>query len=262
MSLSRAFPAIALATTLTLLIGCSESEIDETADISQSENLNTESLPEMPSLQGQLDEASGKFMESAPPEMLDAFSSGLEHVRKSGVLETALKEGDTAPDFSLEVKPSGNVKLGDLLSDGPVVVTFYRGGWCPYCSMELKAIRDAMPSIKAAGGVVVAIAPEVIDSALSAKQNNDLDFFVLSDPGNKVARDFGIVYRQADEVNQFFTGAYDLTKWNGDESWELPLPATYVIDSEGVIRYAFVDPDYKRRAEPSKIVDVLRGLQS
>jgi peroxiredoxin len=107
----------------------------------------------------------------------------------------------------------------------------------------------------------VAISPQVPDSAAASQRQHDLDFLVLSDVGNLVAKNFGIVYRQAENVNQAFEGRLDLSAYNADESWELPLPATYVVDSDGVVRYAFLDADYKKRAEPNVILGVLRDMK-
>ncbi len=106
----------------------------------------------------------------------------------------------------------------------------------------------------------MAVSPQIPDSAAGTETQHDLDFLVLSDVGNRVAKEFGIVYRQAENVNQAFKGRLDISAYNADDSWELPLPATYVIDSDGIVRYAFLDADYKKRAEPNVILDVLRNL--
>lgn len=111
------------------------------------------------------------------------------------------------------------------------------------------------------GASLLAISPQIPDSAASTEAQHNIDFLVLSDVGNLVAKDFGIVYRQAENVNQAFEGRLDISAYNADDSWELPLPATYVVDTDGVVRYAFLDADYKKRAEPNVILDVLRDMK-
>jgi peroxiredoxin len=151
------------------------------------------------------------------------------------------------------------VDLGTLLKQGPVIVNFYRGGWCPYCNLELKAFQDALPEIKAAGASLVAISPEKPDDTLSTAEKSALAFPVLSDVGQKVGRAFGIVYDFTDELRGAYQGlGRDIPALNGTPGeWALPVPATYVVDRDGTIIYAYANADYRDRSEPR---DVLAGL--
>jgi peroxiredoxin len=202
-----------------------------------------------------------KSSKNAPTERLRVYDQGIEEVRKSGVAEKALKVGDRAPDFELPNAAGEKVKLSDLTARGPVVLMWYRGGWCPYCNIALRGFHNAMPEIRAAGASMVAVSPETPDNSMSTTEKNHLDFEVLSDRGNKAAHAFGVAYKIPKVVADQFKGRLDLAKYNGDDSGELPLGATYVIDRDGVIRYAFVDSDYRKRAEPSAVLAALRGLE-
>ncbi len=214
-----------------------------------------------PTLQRRLDELREKFSKAAPAEQLRVYEEGIRQVAASGVLESALKVGATAADFTLTNAKGQNVRLADLLKSGPVVLTWYRGGWCPYCNLQLRAYHDALPDIRSAGGRLVAISPELPDHSLTTQEKNNLEFDVLSDPGNKVAHQYGAAYRLPESLVSAFRGKLDLPAINGDGSWELPLAVTYVIGMDSRIAYAFVDADYRRRAEPADIVAALRGLR-
>ena len=208
----------------------------------------------------ELDELREKSSKAAPPDRLRIYEQGIEEVRKSGVIDKALKVGDRAPDFELPDANGKKVKLSELLGRGPVVVTWYRGGWCPYCNIALRGFHKSLPEIRSAGASLVAISPEAPDNSLNTAEKNHLDFEVLSDRGSKVARAYGVSYKIPKVIAEQFKGRLDLAKYNGDDSGELPLGVTYVIDREGVIRYAFVDADYRKRAEPSEVVAALRNL--
>ena len=140
-------------------------------------------------------------------------------------------------------------------------MTWYRGGWCPYCNIALRGFHKSLPEIRAAGATLVAISPETPDNTLSTAEKNHLDFEVLSDHGNKVAHAYGVAYKIPRVIAEQFKGRLDLARHNGDESGTLPLGATYVIDREGTIRYAFVDADYRKRAEPSHVLAAVRPGQ-
>ncbi|WP_412062474.1 peroxiredoxin-like family protein [Rubrivirga sp. IMCC45206] len=173
----------------------------------------------------------------------------------------AVSVGDSAPSFELPNAIGQTIRLGDLLAQGPVVLTFYRGGWCPYCSLELKALQDALPAITEAGARLVAISPQTPDATLSTAEKKALSFDVLSDVGNAVAREYGLVFEAPADLVETYQGfGIDLEAANGDATHELPMPATFVIDLDGTVRYAFVDPDYTQRAEPADVVAALQAL--
>jgi peroxiredoxin len=197
----------------------------------------------------------------APAERLKVYEEGIEQVKKSGILEKALKVGDKAPDFELPDASGKTVKLSALLEHGPVVVTWYRGAWCPYCNIALRGYQKVLPEIKAEGASLVAISPQTPDNSAATVEKDALGFEVLSDKSNKAARSFGVAYKVPSVVIEQLKGRLDLSKYNGDTTNELPLGATYVIDRQGVIRYAFVDGDYRKRAEPSAVVAALKALK-
>lgn len=200
--------------------------------------------------------AASNIPENIQAKMRDA----IESLAGSGIVEAAPKVGDKLPEFELGNQNGEKIKLSSLLADGPLVVTFYRGGWCPYCNLELRAYQNVLPEIHAAGADLVAITPELPDSSLTTAEKNELDFEVLSDVGSKYAHELGVVFTLPDELHDIYVDfGIDPQKYNGTEVLELPLAATYVVSQSGVIVYAFVDADYTRRGEPT---DVLQVLQS
>ena len=172
----------------------------------------------------------------------------------------ALKVGDKAKDFTLKNAQGKPVRLYSLLEKSNVVLTWYRGGWCPYCNLALKQLQDALPEIKAQGALLVALTPELPDSSLSTKEKHQLQFEVLSDLNNEVARTYGLVFKLDETTATRYEQGFQLSAYNGNHSAELPMPATYIIDQKGIIRYAFVEADYKQRANPKVIVGELKKI--
>jgi peroxiredoxin len=220
-----------------------------------------EPAPDGP-MRKELKEFVAKSSKSTPPEIQRVWEEGIEEVRKSGVADTALKAGDKAPDFELPDTLGKTFKLSDLTAKGPVVVTWYRGGWCPYCNIALRGFHRALPEIQAAGGTLAAISPEVPETAMHTVQKNQLGFPILSDHGNTVARWFGVAYRVPGAVLETLKkSGRDLARLNGSESGTLPLAVTYVIDTDRVIRYAYVESNYRQRAEPADVIAALKQLK-
>ncbi|MDX2177490.1 MAG: peroxiredoxin-like family protein [Candidatus Sumerlaeia bacterium] len=214
-----------------------------------------------PTLSQELDAKKASFNQSAPEATKAVYERGIQQVSESGALERALKEGDQAPDFTLAGADGAEVRLSALLADGPVVLTWYRGGWCPYCNIQLRAYQQSLPEFQKHGARLVALSPELPDNSLTTAEKNELAFHVLSDGGNKVAEAYGVVYNLPADVVEQFKGRLDLPKFNGDDSWRLPLAATYVIAKDGKIAYAFLDADYRKRAEPAAIIEALEALK-
>ncbi len=186
-----------------------------------------------------------------------------EDLVKSGIADRSLKVGDRVSEFTLTNAVGKEITLRSLLAEGPVVISFYRGQWCPYCNLELRALQKALPEIIANGASLVAISPQTPDNSLSTAEKNELTFEVLSDVGNKVAREFGLVFTLPEELRPIYEGfGVDLLAHNGDKTFELPLPATYVVAADGKVISAFVDPDYTKRLEPEEIVAALGEIQS
>lgn len=214
----------------------------------------------VPSLQKDLDARADNFAQTAPEPLKQTFKKGIEHVSASGVVDTAKRTGDTAPDFTLPSAEGKDVTLSNLLQEGPVVVVWYRGGWCPYCNLQLRAMQGILPQLKEAGAQLVAISPETPDNSLSTEEKNELQFFVLSDEGNLVAKDYGIVYSLDDDTHRILEDRLKLSEFNGSDSKELPLTVAYVINTDGTITWDFVSPDYKERAEPADILKAVQAL--
>jgi peroxiredoxin len=181
----------------------------------------------------------------------------------SGIAERVLKEGDTAPEFELPDATGIPVRLSDLLRRGPVIVSFYRGQWCPFCNLELRGLQRALDDVEASGATLVAISPNTPDVSLETVEKLELEFPVLSDHDNQVARRFKLVYEMTEEnIEMYLAIGRDVGEMNGTGKWELPIPATYVIDRDRLIRYAFVDLNHRRRAEPSEVAAIATALVS
>ena len=211
------------------------------------------------SLKQQLAEYLAEWRKRVPAERQAIIERHIEQLRTDVFARTMLKVGDRAPPFALPDAKGGIVDLGTLLKKGPVIVTFYRGGWCPYCNLELRAFQEVLPQIRAAGASLVAISPEKPDDTLSTAEKNALAFEVLSDVGQKVGRAFGVVYDFTDELRSAYQGfGRDIPAYNGAAGeWALPVPATYVIAGDGSIVYACTDADYRDRADPNDVLAVL-----
>ena len=210
-------------------------------------------------LQNQIKRMQAELIPQIPEDALRAIMAGTERLMQSGLAEKGFQKGDKAPPFSLPNARGEVVSSTELLTSGPLVVSFYRGGWCPYCNLELRALQQALPEIKELGAQLVAISPELPDKTISTVEKHSLGFEVLSDVWNKVARKFGLVYSLDEELRPVYQHfGFNIPAHNGDDSYELPIPATYVIDTEGTIVLSFVDADYTRRLEPTEIIGSLK----
>ena len=158
------------------------------------------------SLKDELDKLRAASAQKFPPETLATMQGATKDLIASGIAEQSASEGSAAPDFSLPNAHGEPVASGALWEDGPAVVSFYRGGWCPYCNIELKALQDRLPEIAALGARLVAITPETPDKALTTQEKNEIGFDVLSDDGNRVASAFGLTFRLPDAVNELYKG--------------------------------------------------------
>jgi len=211
----------------------------------------------------ELDAFKAQFAQSAPAGRFALYTAKIEELRQSFARDNAITEGDIAPDFSLPDAKGGSVTLSALLPQGPTVITFYRGGWCPYCNIQLRAYQAILPEIAAAGASLVAISPQAPDGTLSTAETNALTFHVLSDVGNRVARSFGLVYSLPEELRVALRSVNKaLPDINGDDSWELPVPSTYVVTDDGRVTLAHIDVDYTQRLEPEEILAALRSRRA
>lgn len=192
------------------------------------------------------------------PEQSLLLEQAARELALSGITEQVLKAGAQAPDFTRPNPVGTPVNLDAALESGPVVVTFYRGIWCPYCSLQLRAYQEILPEIIRLGGSLVAISPQSPDKSQATLLKNFLQYEVLSDLGNVVARQFGLVYQVPEWVRALYISfGTDLPAFNGDSSWELPIPGTFVIGSERRILLAYADSDPRNRLEPAAILEAL-----
>ncbi|UZR97486.1 peroxiredoxin-like family protein [Chondrinema litorale] len=212
------------------------------------------------SLQSVLDNKKADWAANASDDVKRIYTEGIEAVEKTGIINSAKQIGDKAPNFILQNALGEQVSLSDYLKKGPVVLTWYRGGWCPYCNLTLNRSQEELPNITALGANLLALTPELPDKSLSTKEKHQLQFEVLSDVANEVARSYGIVFKLTDDVSGVYKEHFDLKAFNGDDSDELPLAATYIIDQQGIIKYALLDAEYRNRAEPEEITTALKNL--
>ena len=212
------------------------------------------------SLKAQIDAYNVQKDAKLPADVLALMNTTNEELIAQHIKDNALQIGQKVENFSLANHKGENIDLADLLKKGPVIISFYRGGWCPYCNLELKALNDYLPQFKTQSAQLVAISPQLPDETLSTAQKNDLEFDVLSDVSNKIAKQFGLLFTLDERIQALYTQfGIDFEHYYGDKSFKLPLPATYVINQEGVITYAFLNEDYTLRAEPT---DVMAALES
>ncbi len=212
-------------------------------------------------LSAQLDSFQARWRASAGQDIANTISQDNARLLASGMIEHALKAGAPFPDLALSDASGQRLRIYDLLAKGPAIITFYRGGWCPYCSLELRAYQHALAEIQAAGGQLIAISPETPEHSADTAQSNALGFTLLSDAGGQLAAALGIRFEMAAPIIRLYQQfGHDLPQHNGDGKWSLPIPASYVLDRAGLIRLAFVDPDYRQRLEPAEAIKALQGL--
>jgi peroxiredoxin len=191
-------------------------------------------------------------------EVFGGLDAAAEGVAQIDFADRAPKVGESVPDFELPDVRGGVVRLSDLLRKGRVVLIFYRGGWCPYCNIQLAALRDRQDEIIAAGATVVAISPQMPSVALSHADQTGLPFPILADECNHVAQEYGLVFALDDKAQgQHRSIGLDLAAVNGDSSWELPAPATFVLDGKGTVRWRTISGDWRWRPGPDEILEAL-----
>jgi peroxiredoxin len=204
----------------------------------------------------------GRFPLVPTSDQLDTMQRATRLLVDSGQADYALKAGDTAPEFTLHDADGNSVSSRAFLVRGPLIATFYRGVWCPYCNYDLQALEDIRPEIEARGASLVALSPQTPANSRKSQRDNKLVFPILSDAGTAVAAAFGLrIALPADLIEVYRQFGNDLPRINDDPAWVLPMPARYVIGTDGVIAYAEVNPDYTRRPDPSDLLPVLDRLR-
>ncbi len=213
------------------------------------------------SLKNDIESLKANFLPKVPDQIKGSMQKAENALRESQLARGALATGNEAVDFTLLNVKGEMISSEALRRDGPIVLSFYRGGWCPYCNLELKALQGVIDEIRALGASLIAISPQVPDASLSTAEKNELDFEVLSDVNSEVADQYRLTFSLDEELRPIYKNwGADVAAVNDDPHWKLPLPATYVIDQDGKIIHSFVDEDYTLRLDPEEILDSLREL--
>jgi len=183
-----------------------------------------------------------------PEATHNIMNKGIQDLRDVDLVSKALKTGDRIPEILLPNAANKNISLQNILLSKKIVLSFYRGGWCPYCNLELKALQQALPEFEKHGATLVAISPETPDNSLSTSEKNNLSFEVLSDNDNKIASAFHLTFTLPTDLKEVYQGfGIDLEQSNGNSNWQLPISATYVIDNDGTIIYDFIKDKYPNK---------------
>lgn len=189
-----------------------------------------------------------------PADIAAAMTRADAALAASSLVDRALGAGEFAPDFTLPDVDGAPVSLARALRDGPVIVSFYRGGWCPYCNLELRAYQARTDAMRHAGVRLIAISPQTPGATASTVRENGLGFQVVSDVGSKIARAFGVAFDLSDELRPLYARLGHALPYQNGEGWVLPVPATFVIAPSGEIVLAFIDTDYRRRLDPEDAI--------
>lgn len=213
----------------------------------------------IPSYQEGLKELNKQLSDMLPAHALETFGADAEALHEEHTSVLKIKEGDKAPDFTLSNAINESVNLYEVLKQNRVVLTFYRGSWCPYCNLALNQYQAILSDIKDAGALLIAISPQTPDESLNMKEKNELQFEVLSDNGNIIAKQFTTTHANPEKSQVTMTElGYDYDSYYCDEDSELPVPATFIIEQDGIVSFAKSEGgDYRNRVEPSEIIDAL-----
>jgi len=210
-----------------------------------------------------LTEVLSSLRDKQSPKWRSLYDALVQHLVDEGAASDSLKTGDKIPDFMLANAEGRFVRRDDLLAKGPVVLSFYRGRWCPYCSAELDALNAVATRIRDSGATLAAVTAEAGGEAIRTKFERKFDFEILCDLDNGLALECGLVFKLTPEVQKAYLETnLDLPKLYGNTSWFLPIPATYVVDVGGTIREAYVNPDFRDRLDPVAILAAIERLRT
>jgi len=197
-----------------------------------------------------------------PAETQAVHARAVSELRQRRLAANILPAGAKIPEFQLQDHDGKTISSSDLLAKGRLVLSFIRGRWCPFCVAQVEAMNLIAPEIEQAGATLAAISPQTVQQSFFMRDQHKLRFPLLSDAGNKVARQFGLTYRVPDEQKAVYQRAFvNLPFVNGDDGWELPIPATYIIDRDGTVLYATANEDYTERPEPADVGRFLPTLR-
>ena len=214
-------------------------------------------------LQDELDALGDECYESTPPHFRQARQDAIDDLVSSGIAERAIHAGDYAPEFRLRDPDGKTISFSTILNSGPVIIVFYRGGWCPYCKLDLRAIQAVARQLRSLGAAIIAVSQQSANESRSTERMNGLSFPSLVDRGGKVARAFGLRWKLSRELRAAeIECGLDLAAVNGESSGTLTMPARYVISSEGIVEYADISADYTRRCDPTELFPILSQLRA
>lgn len=209
----------------------------------------------MEKLEQQFNELNENLANQLPTEVLEVFGKSIQDLKGRNIEDGSFHLGDKFPDFSLPNTNDKKIALKELLENGKVIIAFFRGSWCPYCNLELRALQDNLKQITDRNATLVAISPQTPDYSEELKSNHNLDFELLTDKNNALAKQLGIAF----ELQNYVIPAYsslgiELAAYNENDNNELPFPAVFVIDTNGNVNYKFVDSDYMNRVNIEELI--------
>ncbi len=209
-------------------------------------------------LKKELSDFAMQISKQAPPEVLQTMRGEIGNLAQSGIVENAISVGDKAPGFTLENSKGEHISLGELLENGSVVLSFNRGNWCPFCNLEFKALQESVTEIRKAGANLVVISPQLPIMSRELKNKSGFEYDILYDKGNQVAKEFGIAFALPESLRSIHEAfGMDIPAHNGDNTFELPLAATYVINKKGKVIYAYLNANWMERAVPEEYIAAL-----
>ncbi|WP_224490363.1 peroxiredoxin-like family protein [Robertkochia flava] len=196
-----------------------------------------------------------------PEEALSVMDQATLILKEKAITDTILKTGASFPDATLTDPHHQPVSLRKEIEGTKTIISFYRGGWCPYCNLELRSMQEELENFKALGAQLIAISPETPDNSLSTTEKNNLNFKVFSDKDHELAKKAGLVFQVPESLKEVYsTFGIDLETSQGNSDWNLPVPATFILDETGIVRYVYANEDYTKRAEPKALEDALKVL--
>jgi peroxiredoxin len=214
-------------------------------------------------LQTELDDFRSAWTQRVGPDIAGLVAGDIDDLRRSGLLAGVARPGDLLPALALPNASGHAVDLRALAATGPLVITFYRGGWCPYCNLELHSYQQRLHDFEQLGATLVAVSPETPDATLDTAQKNALAFTVLSDVEGRLADALGIRFRLSPAIRALYEKfGHDLPTRNGDGDWSLPMPATFIVAKGGAISSVFADPDYRTRLDPEQALSAVAALST
>lgn len=193
-----------------------------------------------------------------PADKWAVMENSTNALKEASLSSKAIKTGETLPEFNLPDATGNSVALSSFTNDF-LILTFYRGGWCPFCNMELRALQEVLPELKSLKADLVAISPETPDNSLTTSEKNELTFSVLSDAGNLYAKELGLVFQMPEDLREVYNSFnLKVDEHNGNNDYELPMPATYIVNKQREVIYGFTPEDYTERLDPETILEVLK----